>query len=134
MILSDSIATLRARLSTDKNLSTFWNYFLDLAMEPEFIAAGEPCSSPELESTLELVGRQVYGKPKVRIEDGRWLALREYDLVHGVCTIERRLASAVYFPGLKMGVSGFQKSGANLVFSRFSPPDLGRMEGRGGVQ
>jgi hypothetical protein len=130
-----SVETLRRRITTDRDLSSFWEYFLDnLANDPHFIDAGEPCEAPELEDLLEIVGRHVYGKPKVRVEDGFWIRLREYDLIHGGCSIENRMTTAIYFPSLKLGVAGFHTSGSNVVFSRFSPADLKRLTVRGPVQ
>jgi hypothetical protein len=82
--------------------------------------------APDLEGLLEIVGRHVYGRAKVRVEDSLWIRLRDYDLIHGSCSIQNRLTTANYFPGLKLGVAGFHTSGSSMIFSRFSPSDLTR--------
>jgi hypothetical protein len=133
--MSACIETLRRRISTDQDLSSFWKYFLDnLANDPHFIDSGQPCEAPYLEDLLEMVGRHVYGKSKVRVADSLWIGLRDYDLIHGTCSIQNRMTGAIYFPGLKIGVAGFHTSGSRMVYSRFSPPDLTRLPVRGTVQ
>jgi hypothetical protein len=135
MAVADLVATLRRRITTDRDLSKFWDYFLDnVAKNVEFQAAGEPCAAPRLEDSLQLIGRSVFGKPSVRITNAMWLLLPEHGLIHGTCTVEKRLAMALYFPEEKVGIAGIHRQGSNVVYARFTPPDLSRIPTKSAVQ
>jgi hypothetical protein len=139
-ISAEKVETLRRKIATEKEIARIWEYFFDeFTGSPGFMEAGETCECRELDDRLELIGRHAFGKPRVVVSDQAWGHVRECDgvpvgLIHGSCSLEGRLASAIWLPDLSFGVACIMESGATVKYARFKPGDLAGMPARPGVQ
>jgi hypothetical protein len=114
--------TLKQKLTTAKEFSAVFTYFLDhFGEDPEFIEQGERTHSPFLESVLAEVGKQLFGK-EVRVADVLLTRLPEYEFIHGACTLGGKLGNVLYFEDVRTGLlvvlSSLASSETKLV--RFS--------------
>ena len=129
------IATLRNLLPAAAGISDVWNYFFDhLATNPDFLDASEPCKSADLESKIEVAARSIFGKAKTRVKHGLWLQVPAHGLIHGSCSVEGCVTTALYFPDIQTGVAAIQRGGSSIMQVRFSPPDLARIPASSGIQ
>jgi hypothetical protein len=137
---AEKVASLRRKLMAEKDLAKVWKYFLDtFADSPGFMKAGAACECKELDERMELVGRHVYGKAGARVSDQAWAEVREcegvaVELIHGACRVEGKLATAIWFPELSLGVAGFPGGGGKMQYARFKPADIASMPAKPGVQ
>jgi hypothetical protein len=116
------LRTLKQKLTTAKEFSAVFTYFLDhFGEDPEFIAQGERTDSPFLEAVLAEVGKELFGKA-VRVADVLLTRLPEHGFIHGACTLDGRLANVLYFEdvctGLLAIIASFTANDTKLV--RFS--------------
>ena len=65
---------------------------------------------------------------------GLWLQVPGHGLIHGSCSVEGCVTTALYFPHIKTGVAAIRRGGSNIMHVRFSPPDLTRIPASSGIQ
>jgi hypothetical protein len=98
------LTTLKDKLLHTKDFTQIWEYFFDqFGEDPAFIALGERTRHPFLETVLEQVGRQLFGKP-VTVAKLLLTRLPEQQFLHGGCTLNGKLANVIYFEDIHMGL------------------------------
>jgi hypothetical protein len=121
------ILVLKQKMKTATQLSEVWNYFLDhFGLNPDFVKLGRQTpGDPFLTAVLDAVGQQLYRKESVSITNMLWKELPDFQFLHGVCEMERKMANVLYFEDLKMGVVAIPWS--------LSPPETKLVRFRGAL-
>jgi hypothetical protein len=95
---------LKEKILGAKNFNEPWEYFFDHFSEnPAFMNMGEKTQSLLLRSILEEVGERLF-RQKVKVTDMMLTEIPQHNFVHGVCLVQGRLASVMFFKDIKVGM------------------------------
>jgi len=80
-------------------------FIRSLRRKPEFFTSGEPIDSPMLNMLLRHVGQALLGCP-VRLANAMLFRLPDDSFIHGIFTLNDRLANVIYFEDIAGGIVG----------------------------
>jgi hypothetical protein len=99
------LQTLKEKIQTTKDFDEPVHYFFDhFADHKEFINMSVETEDKILDEILIGIGRQVFKKKKITIQQKLFLTIEGYDFIHGPVIIENRMMSFVYFRDIRLGV------------------------------
>jgi hypothetical protein len=122
----DRLQKLKYRLTTEKDLSKIWLYYMDhFADHAEFTDLGEPVHNTYLQAVIQEICQQLFGK-NIKTTDLLLIHLSSHQFTHGPIQIQGRIGGMIYFEDLKTGLLAISATpGSDLIkYSRFSVPNL----------
>ncbi len=100
----EHFSALKEKLVGAENFNEVWEYFFDHFSEnPAFMEMGEKTQNPLLQAILEEVGERLF-RQKVKVTNMMLTEIPQHHFVHGVCFVQNRLASVMYFKDIKVGM------------------------------
>ncbi len=103
---------LRLMMSTETDLQTIFEYFLDhFGENEEFISLGKPLTDQHhpLLSVIHTVAQEIFAKYKMkanplRLEHLLLIHVPDHKLIHGGMLLQGHMANVLYFEDLKVGL------------------------------
>jgi len=104
-MFENEIKTLKQKLISDHNFRDIWDYFFThLAEKREFLRYGEITNNESIVTMLKLVSKRLFKDEPFKISNFLQIKIKEFDLIHGPCFLNSRMANFFYFEDICMGL------------------------------
>jgi hypothetical protein len=122
------LATLKQKLVHGTEFQEAQSYFFDhFAEDAEFLSLGARHNDPFLQSLVETVAAQLFGR-ETAVDDLLLIRLKDHYFIHGNCILGDRVATILYFEDVEQGLLSivWSMSPPETKFVRFSKRPLPR--------
>ena len=123
---------LKHKMVNEADLSRVWLYWMDnFVDDPGFVNLGDKTRDDFLETVVPQICHQMFNKQE-RIVKLMLICLPNEGFIHGPVEVGGRIGSVIYFKSNQTGVLAIPNKlteEANVNYSRFSNPMVGRMPG-----
>jgi hypothetical protein len=117
-----NLNTLKQMALTVEDIEEPWKYFFDeFGAQQEFHQHGQAADPEFLQTVVEGIGEQLFKQP-VMIMQFHLSEIPEYNFFHGVCALEGRVMSVMYFKDADTGLFSLMMGGvgSQVLFGRFT--------------
>ena len=113
---------LKDQLVHGSDFQKTMNAFFDIAEQPGFLDHGHRVNQPRLRTVVELVGSQLFKKPK--LENLLPVKIEAYHFVHGGGTLNGRMMNFFYFEDIDCGLMAVMMDSTTAQFARITCKEL----------